>query len=310
MKYRSFFLLLACLFLLPNIALSDGRYSGTSAADFLKIGVGARAAGLGEAFVAIADDATGAYWNAAGLASLSQSQITFMHNEWLSDLRYEYLSYAMPYQQRGSLAMSISFFSMGEFSGYDISGNPSSDFSAHDWSALVAYGHRLTPQFSVGGALKYVQQKIADEKAGAFAGDLGALYDFQQFSLGMSMRNLGSKVTFIDEAHALPLTFDLGVAYRGFTDRILLAADLEVPRDNSVRLKHGIEYNHEESFFLRMGYNYRANGSDFGGASGLSLGAGFLLNSYHFDYTFSPNADLGDAHRISFTFNFGPTRGL
>ncbi len=35
-----------------------------------------------------------------------------------------------------------------------------------------------------------------------------------------------------------------------------------------------------------------------------------VLRNYRFDYTYSPNADLGDAHRLSFTLNFGPFRGI
>lgn len=307
MKLRSFSALLVLIF--ASAVLGQSQNSGTSAASFLKIGVGAKAAGLGEAFVAIADDASGAYWNSAGLANLDQSQVTFMHNEWLSDLRYEYLSYAAPYQEKGTFALSFSYLSMGKFEGYDFYGNPTSDFSANDWSALLAYGHKVAPKLALGGALKYVHQSLADQKAGAFAVDLGALYGINQFNFGFSLRNLGTQMKFIQEKYSLPLTVDLGLAYRGLAN-LTLAADVEIPRDNSVRLKQGIEYNYQESIFLRMGYGYSTSGNDFGGASGLALGAGFMLKQYKFDYAYSPNADLGDAHRISFTLNFGSSRGL
>lgn len=302
---------LAVIFIFALFALgfSQSQNSGTSAANFLKIGVGAKAAGLGEAFVAIADDATGAYWNSAGLANLNQSQVTFMHNEWLSDIRYEYLSYAAPYKDKGTFGVSLSYLSLGKFEGYDLTGNPTADFSAYDWSALLAYGHKVTPQFSVGTGVKYLQQTLDDEKAGAFAVDLGAMYNIKYVNFGLSVRNLGSKMKFIKEEYSLPLTIDFGASYRGFAN-LLLAADVEVSRDNSVRLKQGIEYSYHESVFLRMGYGYKTSGQDFQGASGLALGAGFLLRNYRFDYTYSPNADLGDAHRLSFTLNFGPTRGF
>ena len=114
---------------------------------------------------------------------------------------------------------------------------------------------------------------------------------------------------FIEEEYSLPLTIDFGASYRGFAN-LLLAADVEVPRDNSVRLKQGVEYSYHESVFLRMGYGYKTSGQDFEGASSLALGAGFLLRNYRFDYTYSPNTDLGDAHRLPFTLDFGPTRGI
>jgi long-subunit fatty acid transport protein len=299
--------LVLILFFAVGLARSQG--TGTSAANFLKIGVGARASGMGEAFVAIADDATGAYWNSAGLANLNQSQITFMHNEWLSDLRYEYLSYAIPHKSKGTFAFSFSYLSLGKFEGYDLTGNATQDFSAHDLAGTFAYGHKLTPQFAVGGAFKYIQQKIDDQKASAYAVDFGALYQINAFNLGLSVRNIGTKMKFIQEEYALPLTVDLGLAFRGLAN-LTLAGDIEIPRDNSVLLKQGIEYGYQEMFFLRMGYGYSTSGEDFGGSTGLALGAGFLLKQYSFDYTYSPHADLGDAHRISFTLNFGPPRGF
>src|SRR4030067_3844522 len=137
MKLKSILVTLV-LFLVFSSAFSQSQNSGTSAASFLKIGVGAKAAGLGEAFVAIADDATSTYWNTAGLANLHQSQITFMHNEWLSDIRYEYLSYAAPYHEKGTFAFSFSYLSLGKFEGYDLTGNPAPDFSAYDLAAVLA----------------------------------------------------------------------------------------------------------------------------------------------------------------------------
>ncbi len=308
MKLKCYLLTLV-LILVFSAGSAWSQGSGTSAANFLKIGVGAKAAGMGEAFTAIADDATSAYWNSAGLANLNQSQITFMHNEWLSDLRYEYLSYAVPYKSKGTFAFSFSYLSLGNFDGYDLTGSPTQDFSAYDLAGSFAYGHKFTPLFSVGGAFKYIQQKLDEEKAGAFAVDLGALYSLDDFNFGLSIRNVGTKMKFIQEEYSLPLTADLGAAYRGLAN-LTIAADIEVPRDNSVLLKQGIEYGYQDMFFLRMGYGYSTSGDDFGGATGLALGAGFLMKQYSFDYTYSPHADLGDAHRISFTLNFGPPRGF
>ena len=55
--------------------------TGETGFAFLKLGVGARAMGMGSAYVAIADDPTALYWNPAGLASVTKTQVTAMHNE-------------------------------------------------------------------------------------------------------------------------------------------------------------------------------------------------------------------------------------
>jgi hypothetical protein len=66
----------------PAIALAQqqelgGQRRGTSSLEFLKIGVGARAEGMGEAFVSVANDPSALYWNPAGIGSLLRREIQF-----------------------------------------------------------------------------------------------------------------------------------------------------------------------------------------------------------------------------------------
>ena len=60
-----------------------GQRAGISTAQFLKIGVGGRAAALGEAFIAVANDASALYWNPAGLVQFEENQVMFSHNSWV-----------------------------------------------------------------------------------------------------------------------------------------------------------------------------------------------------------------------------------
>ena len=67
---------LAMLLCASSVARAD-KYTG----EFLKLGVGARALGMGGAFAGLADDASAAYWNPAGLAYLKTNQFMPTHSE-------------------------------------------------------------------------------------------------------------------------------------------------------------------------------------------------------------------------------------
>lgn len=64
-----------------------GQRAGISTMQFLKIGVGGRAVGLGETFVAIANDASALYWNPAGIVQFNEQQAIFSHTEWVADIK-------------------------------------------------------------------------------------------------------------------------------------------------------------------------------------------------------------------------------
>ncbi len=288
--------------------LSDGD-RGTTGANFLKIGVGARASGMGGAFVGIADDATSIYWNTAGLAQLEQQEIVFVHNEWYQDVKYEYFGYSLPVKSRSTLGFSITYLNLGSFQGYDVLDNPTSDFSAYGAVFCAAYAYKISPDISLGVGLKGIQEKLEEEKASSLALDFGFIYRPGRFSLGIAYTNLGSSMKFIQEKEPLPSKLTLGIGYKLFQDRVSLGWDLELPRDDKPVLKQGLEYGYEESVFLRLGYEYKTSAQNLGG-TGVSLGGGFKYSNWEIDYTYSPNQELGDSHRISLAYRFGSKRGF
>src|SRR6185295_19386651 len=96
-------LLLAVAVLVPAPAAAT-RYAG----EFLRIGVGARALGMGSAFVGLADDGTAAYWNPAGIATLERHEITAMHAEQFGSIvQYDFLSYVMPIGSPGGARQGL-----------------------------------------------------------------------------------------------------------------------------------------------------------------------------------------------------------
>ena len=199
----------------------------------LNIEPGAKQAGMGEAYSAIADDASAGYYNPAGLAFQSRTvkNLQFMHMNWLpalaDDMYYEYLGYSQYAEGWGNFAFNMVYFNMGE---QPITLSTSSDivgtFQSFELIASGSYGATMTDNLSLGLTLKAIYSKLADvgqeaEKGKGigttFALDFGALYHtpIDRLSLSAVVHNIGPKISYIDvtQADPLPLNMVFGAAY-------------------------------------------------------------------------------------------------
>jgi hypothetical protein len=279
--------------------------AGTKSGQILKMGVGANAVGMGESYVASADDVYATYWNPAGLSKVEKIQIGFMHNEWFEDIRYEYLGYVQPALNLGTIAGSVSYISMGELDKTDDNGIGNGKFRPYDLLLMLSYGTKLNKSISLGLNAKFLQEKIDDQKAQAFAVDLGGMYTSGNgLVVGLNIQHLGTKMKFIEESFGLPLNFNFGIAYKLIDGALTLAADTNIPSDNNVNVGFGADYRIMGMFDLRVGYRYTVGGNDLGTVSGLRAGVGFGVGSYKLDYAFVPYGDLGQSHRISLVASF------
>src|SRR4051812_33927388 len=76
---------------------------GTTGADFLTIGAGPRAVGMGEAHVAVADDSYASYWNPAGLGLIDRKETAFMYNRSFLDVTQTHFNAAYPLEGGGAI---------------------------------------------------------------------------------------------------------------------------------------------------------------------------------------------------------------
>jgi len=279
--------------------------AGTKSGQILKMGVGANAIGMGESYVASADDIYASYWNPAGLSKVDKIQIGFMHNEWFEDIRYEYLGYVQPFWSLGTIAGSVSYISMGELNKTDENGIEKGTFRPYDLLLMLSYGTKLSKSMSFGINAKFLQEKIDEEKAQAFAVDFGGMYSSDSgLIVGLNVQHIGTKMKFVEESFGLPLNFNFGVAYKLIDGTLTLAADSNIPTDNDMDIGFGANYRIMGIFDLRAGYRYTVGGNDLGAVSGLRAGVGFGVGSYRLDYAFVPYGDLGQTHKISLIASF------
>ncbi len=231
--------LILSLITISTVLFSSSQVYAVSEAAvlFLQISPGARAAGMGEAFVALADDATAVFWNPAGLGFLEGRELTLMHANWLpqfgSDLYYDFAAYRHSVEGLGSFGVNVTYLNLGEQTITDESGpDPLGTFSSYEFAISTTYGTKLNQDWAVGVGLRYIRSNLSsvgagaeqgDGKANAFSFDLSTIYKIpfhRKLSFGANLSNMGPKITYIDAAQAdpLPTNLKVGFAYKFIDD--------------------------------------------------------------------------------------------
>ena len=259
---------------------------GTTAASFLSISQGARAAGMGSAFVAVANDWSAMYWNPAGIASLN-SGVIFDHTIWFADLGYNFIAGGLNLGSFGSLGMSLTSSSVGDMNvtTVDQPEGTGEVFNVSQVAFSIAYAINLTDNFSIGFNPKYVYERIWKMSAATWAMDIGVKYvtPFSGVVLGMAITNFGQKMHMTGENAivlydadpyssanngriaaelqtndwALPLNFQFGLAYTpklGDMHRLTISVDALHPSDDYESLNAGGEYTFNDFISFRGGY--------------------------------------------------------
>jgi hypothetical protein len=172
----AFFVLLASNFanaqLLPELG---SQRAGTAAAQFLKIGVGGRAVGMGETFIAVANDASALYWNPAGMAQFEDNQLILSHVDWPVDIKHEFVGYV--HHLSSINAIGVSFTSlhmedMEETTEFAPTGT-GNFFTFRDIAIGLSYARRMTDKFSFGTTVKYIEETLAEVEMRSVMVDLG-----------------------------------------------------------------------------------------------------------------------------------------
>ncbi len=184
MKIR--FLTISAFFLFAFSAKAQApKYSN----EFLKIGVGARALGMSNAFVASANDVTAGYWNPAGLSRLENDfQFSLMHSEYFAGIAaYDYGAFATRLDSQSSFGVSFIRFGVDDIPNttqlIDAEGNINFDrvttFSAADYAGLITYARKTEIEgLSYGANVKIIHRNVGDfADAWGFGFDVGMQYE-------------------------------------------------------------------------------------------------------------------------------------
>jgi hypothetical protein len=317
-----FFLAISPLTLHPSPLWGFGKSQvGTSGAEFLKIGPGARPEGMGEAFTGVADDIDAIYYNPAGLATLKSPELTGMHMDWFQSIQYEYAAFAYPMQKYGTWGFAITDLHTNNIDARTGDTDaPDGQFSAIEGAYWLSYANHVTDKLSLGTNAKFIRQSINSTTANAYAADGGALYDtgWKGVRLGAAVQNIGTSVKFVNESDPLPLLFRAGAsiplretAAPSFLRNMLLSSDIILPRDHQAGVALGGEYvgrlRDDLSYSLRTGYQ-TLNTDVTSGFSGVSMGGGLTFGRLGVDFAWVPFGDLGNTYRFGMHLKFGQSK--
>lgn len=289
----------------PSILWAE---AGETGAAFLKIAPGARAAALGEAYTAVADDASAVMWNPAGLGRLSKPTVTATHTQWVQQTQHDFLAGAQP-TSWGTFGLSLVTFGVSDLERRTADTDvPDGTFDARDAAYTFAWGKTLGKSWSVGAGATYVRQTLDGHSAGAPAATLGALWrtPWAPLTTGLAVRNLGGKIKFDSEGDPLPTTAAAGFALRSPNEKILFSGDVRLPFSESVSGSLGVELSRrlfkDGRGHLRAGYNTAL--SDVTDAPGVSLGLGLDFSRWGLGMAWTPYGVLGDSFRYAFHASF------
>jgi outer membrane protein OmpA-like peptidoglycan-associated protein len=320
-----------CLLVLWGLPSFVRAQAGFTSANFLKIGMGARASAMADSFIAVSDDATAIYWNPAGLYQAQGTQISLTHNVWLQGVNIDFIALSQNLGEAGAIGLGFTTLNLqsftsttedstGSFAGYG------PQVSAGDWALTGGYSNLLSrfipdrffQNTLVGISVNIVGQNEAGPTGSAlsFNGGLIQMLPDQNISLALEMDNLGTVI----QDRSQPLNFKFGAAwyhYHNFNDadKFTLAGDLDLESDTGIQPSLGSEYriplDRSDVGFLRAGL--RTTDDEFG-LSFITLGAGLEHDFSGFvadlDYAYVPYGTLGPTHRITLSIKLGEEKHI
>ena len=278
--------------------------TGRTGLSFLKLGVGGRALGMGEAYSAVTSDPTATYYNPAALSRSDNPQLHMMHKEWIQDVKTDFLSISTSLNNF-SFGVSVNITSVNDIPLRKVSGPPLGTFDARNAAFGISGAYKIDQSLSFGMTAKYLYEKILVDEATGYAVDLGGFYQTPwDVQLALVVNNLGSMNALDKEASMLPTSIRAGGAYQlgieSMNGNVTFATDVvSFTLEKKSHMHFGTEFDYRNLIAVRFGYQ---TGYD---AKSFSTGIGIHYGMLQLDYAFVPfKSDLGSTHTISLGFEF------
>lgn len=305
------------LVLFPSLVWAEAGYSS---ANFLKIGLGARAAAMGDSYTAVSDDPTALYWNPAGLYQATDTRLSLTHAQWLQGVNDDTVFLSHHLGNDGAIGIGYTWAGVSSFLSTVENGSGGyaglgSSASANDWALSFGYanslggiiGNHLLHNTLLGLKADYVAQNENGPTGNAIAFDAGMMQLFpkQNLALGFDLVNIGSSI----QGRSQPFLVKAGASW--FVnpklqpgDKLLFSGDVDLHDDTGFQPRFGTEYSLplDKSLAGALRAGLRTSDEQYG-LSFFTLGAGLSKQFEGFqaglDYAYVPYGVIGPTHRVT-----------
>ncbi|MCD6308676.1 MAG: hypothetical protein J7M24_06745 [Candidatus Latescibacteria bacterium] len=301
---------------------ADAREYRAWPGDFMRMGAGARALGMGNAYSAIPGDIYSSYFNPAGLSYMQSRQMAFSFRYLSMDRMFRYFALGSPIGPDAGFALSWTNAGTDNIVGRDLNGNPTKSLEDNRNVFTFSFGKNIGDKFSLGINTKLGYWKLVDDNAKSFGFDLGfVIRPINDLALSFAARDIMSRYTWaskhwnkyisgadgqsMEKEDKFPFYYTGGVSYSMLNDKLLAAIMLELIEEYPLGVDAGVSYAVYKVFTIRTGvYNYTTDNELQSG----SYTAGFSLQvtgSISLDYAFTADRfDGDDTHVIAITMGF------
>ncbi|TMQ67595.1 MAG: PorV/PorQ family protein [Candidatus Eisenbacteria bacterium] len=286
--------------------------AGTTAANFLMVGSGARVLGMGGATLGLGDDIAATAWNPAALGWTGESEVVLSHAGLSNESLQEWMGIG------GRVGKSQTRWSAsglyqgdGSIQGRDASNNPTSNFAANSFEVGAQVAQQLGGLVSLGIGAKSVNEKLGDATGHGFTLDAGLMIRQGMFGFGISGQNLIGEMKYDAVSYDFPRNIGVGMAVVHRASGLSLAMDANFPSAYYKDLRTGVEWMWKDALALRAGYRYEHTGLPISDPlSGPSFGIGAGKNGFWFDYGYLISSSGEGQHRVGLKFLPGRWSGL
>ena len=304
--------------LLPAVLLAfatstPGQETSRYAGDPLLLGAGARAQGMGNAYVAVSDDATAVYWNPAGLTKLAGRELQLQHAEQFGGtVNHDVLTLALPYKSTtlglGLVRLGVAGITRTELEDPTLPAGPDNrpvgtrTVGVSEYNLYLSGGREIREHLSVGASVKLLWRNLSAGNGSGYGLDLSTVYSPRpDLSVGLTLRNLTGTTIAFDSGtkDRIPPSILAGAAYThevpSLHGRATVSASVHLGEEKSgVEDAQGVHLGVEFMYRGRAAFRLGAEGDHFTAGAGVRVSDRFGL-----DLAFLENSQLDNSYRIS-----------